>query len=159
MNINALIRHFFEENDFNKIVENLTVVRADGITIYSNNPKGNDSYSVGALVGGLWQAAEALTSFTKKVNDVFEFRLSFDTTDSGIYVIPLKINNGTYMVSALYTEVLNPAHLKQKLRNLCNSLELFLNDSISIQEQQRSDYLFNDISDKEMDNLFNFLKV
>ena len=160
MNFNSIVKQFFVENDFHKLADKLAVVRNDGVIVYANTENFNESYSIGALVGGLWQAAEALHSLVTETKDIYEFRLSFDTSEQGIYVLPFKYKNNIYYISAIYKEVSNPALLKNRLRNLKDTLSFFLQESFEeVEITKREGYLFNDISDEEMDNLFNLKRV
>lgn len=159
MNFNGVVRQFFVENDFHKLADKIAVVRTDGVLVFSNTDDFNESYSMGALVGGLWQAAEALNSLVSADHDIFDFRLSFDTSAQGIYVIPFGHSKRTYYICAIYKEVNNPALLKNRLRNLKDTLAFYLEDVGEQKTEKREGYLFNDITDAEMDKLFNFKRV
>ncbi|MFT6631586.1 MAG: hypothetical protein ACJAS4_001537 [Bacteriovoracaceae bacterium] len=156
MNLNLLVEKFFNENDYNRIADKLVVMRHDGINVYSNCEDQFEASSIGALVAGLWQAAESLSSLLKKNDEFFEFRLGFDTSSEGLYVLPFTIMKSTYYVCAIYSESNNPAKLKRNLRLLKDSLEVFLSEFSLDEEANRKGYLFNEISDSEMDNLFSF---
>lgn len=156
MNLNLLVEKFFKENDYDRIADKLVVMRHDGINVYSNCNDQFEASSIGALVSGLWQAAESLSSLLKNTNEFYEFRLGFDTTSDGLYVLPLTIMDSTYYICAIYKDTNNPAKLKRNLRLLNNSLELFLSEFSLDAEENRKGYLFTDISDSEMDNLFSF---
>ena len=155
MNLNKVVKQFLEENDDHKLSEKLVVIRQDGISIYSNIENELEAASVGALIGGVWQAAQALSELTKKGLDHTHYRLGFDTSSDGLYILPLTIMNDTYYLGGIYTDTNNPAKLKQNMKLLKNNLELFLSE-FSIKEEKKSGFLFQDISDDEMDNLFSF---
>lgn len=160
MNINTVVKQFFTENEFDKLAHKISVVRNDGVVVFANTENFNESYSIGALVGGLWQAAEALNSMVSKESEVFEFRLSFDTSEQGIYVLPLQVKDNTYYICAIYKEINNPALLKKNLRNLKDTLYFYLKETfVSEKKIQRNGFLFDNISDEEMDNLFNFSEI
>ena len=159
MNINSAIKHFFVENDFDKLAEKISVVRNDGVVVFSNSTDFTESNSIGALVGGLWQAAEALNSIVSRDSDIFEFRMSFDTSEKGIYVLPLKIKIATYYLCAIYKDINNPAVLKKNLRNLRDNLYFYLKNSVTENKSVQNDYLFTNISDEEMDKLFKFAEI
>ena len=116
MNLNLLVKQFFNENEYNKISDRLVVIRQDGITLYSNYDNKFEESSIGALVSGLWQAAESLSSLLKSGQDFFEFRLGFDTSSDGLYVLPFHIMDGTYYICSIYKDSQNPAKLKRNLR-------------------------------------------
>lgn len=159
MNINTVVKQFFVENDFHKLASKMAVVRHDGVIVYSNTENFNESYSIGALVGGLWQAAEALNSLVSEQSNIFDFRLSFDTTERGIYVLPFILNKSTYYICAIYKDMNNPAVLKNTLRNLKDTLSFYLDEMIEAPVKTRDGYLFTDITDDEMDRLFNLKRI
>lgn len=159
MNVNAIVKQFFIENDFHKIASKMAVVRQDGHIVYANTENFNESHSIGALVGGLWQAAEALNSLVSTNSDIYDFRLSFDTSAQGIYVLPFELSKNVFYICAIYKEINNPAVLKKNLRNLKDTLSFYLDETVDTREIKREGYLFNNISDEEMDKLFNLKRV
>tara|TARA_Y100000385_G_C13017201_1_gene604418 strand:- start:446 stop:925 length:480 start_codon:yes stop_codon:yes gene_type:complete len=159
MNINTIVKQFFVENDFHKLASKMAVVRHDGVIVYSNTENFNESYSIGALVGGLWQAAEALNSLISEQSNIFDFRLSFDTSERGIYVLPFVLNKSTYYICAIYKDTNNPALLKNRLRNLKDTLSFYLDEMVEAPVKTRDGYLFTDITDDEMDKLFNLKRI
>lgn len=150
-----MVKQFLEKNDYHKLIEKLVVIRQDGITLYSNLEDSLEASSIGALVSGVWQAAQALSEITHHRKDYVEFRLGFDTSSEGLYVLPLSIKENTYYLGGIYTNQNNPAKLKQSLRLLKNNLEQHLEDSL-IDETVREGFLFDNISDDEMNKLFSF---
>lgn len=167
MNLKLLIRNFFEENDFGKISAHLSLIRNDGIVIYSNEDDALISNSMGALASGLWQAASSMINYVGD-NDDSEYRLSFDTSSSGVYVLPIELNNTRCYLVSVYQDALNPAKLKQQLKNLMFLLEMYIRDeTISVSKdshkignsENREGYLFKDITDEEIDKLFGFSRV
>lgn len=167
MNLKQLISNFFEENDFGKISAHVSVVRNDGIVIYSNEEDALISNSMGALASGLWQAATSMINYVGEVEDN-EYRLAFDTSSSGVFVLPVELNEARCYLVAVYQDALNPAKLKQQLKNLMFLLEMYIRDetiSVSRNTQEakgnveRSGYLFKEISDEEIDRLFGFTGI
>jgi predicted regulator of Ras-like GTPase activity (Roadblock/LC7/MglB family) len=167
MNLKKHVNNFFIENEFGKISKHLTLVRNDGIVIYSNSEDDFKSSSIGALSSGLWQAATSLIDYVNASGDQ-DFRLTFDTSASGIYILPIELNNSRCYLVAVYQGALNPAKLKQQLKNLAFLLEMYIRDetySVSreakrdTKTQERDGYLFHDISDEEIDKLFGFTRV
>lgn len=156
MNLKDLISTFFKEENYDRLAERVVVMRHDGISIYSNTDDSHQTASIGALVSGLWQAAESLSSFIKDKNNFQEFRLSFDTSESGLYVLPFLVKEQTYYLCSIYKDVQNPGKLKRHLITLRSSLEVYLSDFSFDSEENRKGYLFNEISDDEMDRLFSF---
>jgi len=156
MNLNLLVKQFFNENEYNKIANRLLVVRHDGINVYSNFDNEFEASSIGALVSGIWQAAESLSSLLKNDNEFFEFRLGFDTSSDGLYILPVNILNSSFYVCAIYSEADNPGKLKRNIRLLKDSLETFLSEFSLDSEKNRKGYLFENITDHEMDKLFSY---
>jgi hypothetical protein len=157
-NINQIIKNFFVGINLDKNHE-VSVVRADGIVIYSTVENYMDRASIGALISGLWQAALSLSNYIDKDADGDKFRLGFDTSVAGVNVLPLKINGKEFFVCSLFKECLNPAKLKQKMKLTTLELESYVKKEFIPQENnaiERTGYLFDSITDKEMDQLFNF---
>lgn len=160
MNINTLVKQFFVENDFQLLADKISVVRSDGVVVFSSTEDFNESYSIGALVGGVWQAANALNTIVSKKSDVLEFRLSFDTSSEGIYILPFDHNDKHYFICSIYKNEKNPAVLKNKMRNIKQTLSFYLKEMVvESVTQSRGGYLFSDITDEEMDKLFNFKRI
>jgi UDP-galactopyranose mutase len=142
------------EPKLNEIKARLFVTRQDGITIY-DSVQNQTTTSVAALVSGLWQASEALMDLVHPYNDVMEFRLGFDTSSDGIYLFPFELQGKRYFLGAIYKNCLSPGVLKRQIANL--KLELsknFENYEAKKITTQREGYLFQDITDAEIDRLF-----
>lgn len=158
MNLNSLVKQFFVENDFQLIADKVSLVRYDGITLFSNAKDDFDSASTSALVAGLWQAARSLNDLVGAQEDFYDFRLSFDTTNKGLLILPIKINFQEYFLCAIYKNEINPGKLKRNIKLVKENLETFLKDFDfnSSSDSKREAYLFKDISDEEIDQLFDF---
>ena len=155
-NLNLLVKQFFTENDYDKLASRIVVVRNDGINIYSNTANDFETSSIGALVSGVWQAASSLSKMTNNKVKQENFRLSFDTTLDGLYILPLRILGEVYFICALFTDEDNPAKLKRYVRLLRDNLEVYLRELTFDENKNREGYLFSEITDSEMDNLFSF---
>ena len=134
----------------------LFVTREDGITIY-DSVQDNTTTSVAALVSGVWQASEALMNLVYQQNDVREFRLGFDTSSQGIYLFPFSLTGKRYFLGAIYSECLNPGQLKRQIALIKEEMErTFEAEPLPKKAvaSVRQGYLFQDISDAEMDRLF-----
>jgi hypothetical protein len=134
----------------------LFVTREDGITIY-DSIQNNTTTSVAALVSGVWQASEALMGLVYKQSDVMDFRLGFDTSSQGIFLFPFSLSGKRYFLGAIYNECLNPGQLKRQIALIKEEMErLFINEPIPKKNvvSKRQDFLFQDISDAEIDRLF-----
>jgi len=156
MNLTRVISKYFKERG-SGIDCSVSIVREDGIVLYTNLQKKYRSQSIGALAAGVWQAATALNStIDMTTSDVLDFRLSFDQSDEGVYLLGFNFNSNNYLVCALYSETVNPAKLKMNIRNIKTSLVSFLSTYNQKETHTNSDYLFNNITDEEMDRLFEY---
>jgi hypothetical protein len=140
----------------NGLKARLFVSRDDGITIY-DSVQNHTTTSVAALVSGVWQASEALMNLVDKENQIMDFRLGFDTTSQGIYLYPLCLGGKKYFLGAIYGDCLNPGQLKRQVSLIKDEMEIFFAAepvSRKVIVSAREGYLFQDISDSEMDRLF-----
>ena len=128
----------------------LYVIRSDGTIVYTDgNSKKNQA--IGALVCGAWQATSALLEKDKDV----DFRFSFDTSSSGIYILSLMLDGQILYLASIFENEMNPGRLKIKMRKMrdviCEKLDGFLPD-----DSPKDSLLFEGLSDDEVNNLFSF---
>lgn len=164
--IPSFSKRFFEEySDIDRLSRSsLFMCRQDGMLVYHNNGLGDqvDKNSVGALLGGIWQAAQALTNFLPKQDDMDSYRLSFDTSSQGVFIQPIIIEDVPYYLGLLYNNEVNPAQIKSKLKILMINFKKYLDQEIDNLSDEfdsvkgEDGFLFTDISDAEMDRLFAF---
>lgn len=128
-------------------------IREDGLCIFSNTD--NVESSFGALMGGSWQAAMTLIKTIDQGSEENDFRFSFDTANKGVHILKLKYNSMPIYVGLIFNNVTNPALLKNNFRVLLKDIEQSLDGVVEI--QSKDEFLFNDISDDEIDNLFSFV--
>lgn len=132
------------------------IFRRDGIVLFANKEADKStSSSMGALFGGLWQAAETLLQFVT-TGDKEGFRLSFDSGKNGIFILPIPFQKEMLFVSTIYSEETNPAVVKNNLRTMKNFL---LENEAKIMNEGTEEgpdkkQLFENITDDEMDQLF-----
>lgn len=127
--------------------------RKDGHTLFSNQDQGA---TPGALSTGAWQAAFSLIENIGVSEDIeSNFRFSFDTSDKGIQIIPFKIQNEVFYGAVVYENEINPALIKNQFKRIVENLRNYIKENSST-TQKGSEYLFQDISDAEIDNLFSF---
>lgn len=135
----------------------LFVSREDGITIY-DSVQNQTTTSVSALVSGVWQASEALMGIANPSSNVMEFRFAFDTSSQGVYLFPLTVGGKRYFLGALYQDCVNPGQLKRQVAMIKEEMDrLFQNEPVVTKTKpsvSREGYLFQEISDEEMDRLF-----
>mgnify|MGYP000215068281 CR=1 FL=1 len=75
----------------------LFFVRNDGISIYDSSQDAS-TQAVGALSGGLWQAAESLMKMIDAKTGPMEFRLGFDTSSQGVLIVPVNHQGTVYFL-------------------------------------------------------------
>jgi hypothetical protein len=140
----------------------LFVTRDDGITIY-DSIQNKTTTSVAALVSGLWQASEALMGLVNEDQDVMEFRLGFDTSARGIYLFPFALSGKRYFLGAIYNNCINPGQLKRQVAMIKEEMDrLFEAEPASAPLPSvgaREGFLFQDISDEEIDRLFSLGRI
>lgn len=141
------------------------MIRQDGVVLYHNNnmSSNNSRASIGALLGGVWQASRALADFIPKENKNEVFRLSFDTSSQGVYIVPITVKDEELFLGLIYHDEVNPGSIKNKIREMAVSftqyLERELKDApLRSKPGAENKYLFADITDSEMDRLFAFAK-
>lgn len=159
MNLNSAIKLFFDENDFQRLSDRILIMREDGLTLYSNTENDFESASTSALVSGLWQGAKSLNSIVQTKAEFLDFKLSFDSSENGLFILPFLLNKEEYYLCTIYKEVVNPGKLKRDMRLVKENLEVFLKDfSFESLEsgKNRKEFLFKDITDEEMNRLFDF---
>lgn len=136
----------------------LFVTREDGITVY-DSVQDKTTTSVAALVSGVWQASEALMGMVNKDQNVMEFRLAFDTSEQGIYLFPFELSGKRYFLGAIYKECVNPGQLKRQIALVKEELDRVFAETNPVvkkttQAPVREGFLFKEITDEEIDRLF-----
>lgn len=161
------VESFFKSCEVDSKIDRYSffLIRQDGVVLYHNNDLGNSlsKSSIGALLGGVWQASKALSEFIPKNDNQDMFRLSFDTSSQGIYILPIKVYDEELFLGLIYFDEVNPGLIKNKIRDMANSLSEYLHFELENQlskktktNTKKSDFLFENISDAEMDKLFQF---
>lgn len=158
MNLNEKISNFFDQDDSLKNFD-FFIFRNDGISIFHHSSV-YDKNSAGALISSVWHASSTLMNFMPQKNQD-EFRFSFDTSNGGIYILPIKFEFTEYLFALIFKNEMNPALVKNKMRDLKYKLEQFINKSkkSNAVKNVRKSYLFNEISEEEMDKLFSITNV
>lgn len=157
MNVTERIKHVLEPKKAG-IKARLFVTREDGITIY-DTVQNQTTTSVSALVSGVWQASEALMGIANPNQDVMEFRLGFDTSSQGIYLFPFSLTGKRYFLGAIYHDCVNPGQLKRQVAMIKEEMdrlfvELPVENKKPIKNNSREGFLFQEITDAEIDRLF-----
>ena len=158
MNLKENFESFWQSNGVNAEGLKVSLLRRDGITLFSTIKSEDEKNSVGALISGLWQAAESLSTITNtQAHD--EYRLSFDSSESGVYILPFNLDKNDYYMGVIYHKEEIPGRLKNKLRTVRDLLESEFSGMTGQDDVPRSGFLFDNITDKEMDDLFSMKRV
>ncbi len=157
------IEEFFLSFDVDQRLNRFSffLIRQDGVILYQNKKdKLINTHSIGALLGGVWQASHALSEFIPSKSKEVDYRLSFDTSSDGIYIVPIDTVTDKFYLGLIYYNELNPGFLKSKIRDIATSLAEYLlmqkvvkKDNLKIEKP-----LFENITDAEMDRIFSFAK-
>ena len=164
------VEAFFKSCEIDEKINRFSffMIRYDGVVLYHNNNLGNSmtKSSIGALLGGVWQAAKALADFIPQDKRSEGYRLSFDTSDQGIYIVPITNNYEELYLGLIYHDEVNPGFIKSKMREMAGSFSEFLEHELAMHAKKQGkdqssktsgEFLFGDISDAEMDRLFSFV--
>lgn len=160
------LENFFAVSPYMKRLSKcyVRVIRKDGVVLYGHR-KLKNSESVGALMGGMWQAANALReSLDVMSGGEQEFKLSFDKSSDGFLILPFKMAGETYFLGAIYRDQVNPGRVKAQLKLIAGQLERAMAKQRPKLERPNTkrasstekDFLFDSISDDEIDSMFSF---
>ncbi len=155
------ISNYLEDIENNiSLDHDIFVCRKDGVCLFKELSENVNAQTVGALVAGMWQAAESVNSInTISVN---EYMLQFSTSQQGVMVYPLYLEDEIFLLTTLFGEELNPGKLKNSCRKLRDQLVNNYTDYQQMRpkeisnEKKKQEFLFSNISDKEIDQLFSF---
>lgn len=155
-----VIESYFDHHKLDDVFRFVTIVtlRQDGVVVYSNETA-EEMMTIGALMTGAWQASKALLDTLPNNNEEENvLRFSFDSSSSGVYILPLDIGSQKLFLGMIFDNEINPALLKNKMRKLATELsQYFISNSDKYAIKTQSDeFLFQEISDDEIDNLFSF---
>jgi hypothetical protein len=126
--------------------------KEDGSLLFKSK---NNSYipqdsSLGALLTGAWQAVNAVSKIMDNKNDDY-YRFSFDTSSQGVYLLDLHVGRLELYIGLLFKDEINPAPLRFNL----NNFKTWLEENLKLEIQEKNeDFLFDDITDQEVENLF-----
>lgn len=168
-NIPKYVETFFKSCEIDEKLNRYSffLIRYDGVVLYHNNNLGDSlsRSSIGALLGGVWQAARALADFIPEKESKEGFRLSFDTSSQGVYIVPITVGAEELYLGLIYHGEVNPGFIKNKMREMGLNFGTFLEQELKesfgknqTKSEGTNNYLFGDITDSEMDRLFAFAK-
>ncbi len=165
------VKAFFDSCEIDEKINRFSffLIRADGVVLYHNETM-KDRFtqsSIGALLGGVWQASRALSQFIPGGAQQEGYRLSFDISSQGVYIVPIASDVEELYLGLIYHDEVNPGLIKSKMREMADRFSEFLNQELRNHKKilneknstfNKNEYLFADISDAEMDRLFAFIK-
>ncbi len=137
----------------------ILITRQDGIPIYKRNKNLSiHADAISSLVAGIWQASKVLSESISKNVDIFEFKLSFDSSNQGVFIFPFLYKKDTLNISIVYKDELNPGKLKFEIKKLIPEIckMVLMNMGNGHIEKGVDNFLFDEITDSEVDNLFAF---
>ncbi len=157
------IEEFFLSFDVDQRLNRFSffLIRQDGVILYQNKKdKKINTHSIGALLGGVWQASHALSEFVPTKSREVDYRLSFDTSSEGIYIVPVDVESEKFYLGLIYFNEVNPGFLKSKIRDIATSLTEYLLMQKTVKKEilKVEKPLFENITDAEMDRIFSFAK-
>lgn len=162
--IPKLIEQFFVSLEIDQRLNRFSffLIRQDGVVLYQNRKDHKlNAHSIGALLGGVWQASSALTEFIPGKKRELEFRLSFDTSSEGIYIVPVDTEVDKLYLGLIYYNEVNPGLLKSKMREIGISLSQYLSmEKVNKKKVTKIEEtnLFENITDAEIDRMFSIAK-
>ncbi len=157
----SLVDHlhkFFTDNDLKNwpSSRSVMILRRDGQVLFRYPNVRKEDSSLGVLMCGSWQAVLALSGLVEDNPEEKRFRLSFDTSDTGIFMLPFQMQDTDLYMGVLYREEINPAKLKNRLRKLRDDLDRYLGNLTSLKKVDKT-VSFEDITDDEIDKMFSHI--
>lgn len=163
-NIPKYVEAFFKSCEIDEKLNRYSffLIRHDGVVLYNNSNLASSASksSIGALLGGVWQAARALADYIPNEESKDGYRLSFDTSSQGIYIVPIVAEKEEFYLGLIYHDEINPGFIKNKTREMALSFAIYLELELKVHTEAsgNNNFLFRDITDLEMDHLFAFAK-
>lgn len=152
-----LYKHCPHQDSF--LQSSLVVMTEEGqVVVELGLPLGRDKvHQTGVLLAGAWQASLALSEENQNNEEKV---LSLGSSDSGFLVLPFSYHH-KLILGVVYQNDLNPGKLKMKSKLLRDFLSENLSQQVVDNNQQEKDenYLFKNITDDELDELFSFAGI
>lgn len=153
--LGKIVEDIFSEAEISLQTHHFIMTRGDGVIIYSNRL---ESESKAALLGGLWQAANQLRLMSEIEGSENSFRLNYDLSNKGISIRCIDYQNKQYYMAIIYNDVLNTGLLKKQWGDFTGEVQkkLELNQDLSFKDHNK--FLFENLSDGEIDEVFNSIR-
>lgn len=137
--------------------QHISISRHDGIIVFTNKIS-SDADAV--VTASLWQAATQLHKSSQLSASTEKFKLSFDSHDQGILIRSFTLKNSLFYISMVYDEVMNPGLLKKKFEDYIKELktQMAMFEVARPVEVKRDKFLFNKITDKEIEAAFSRIR-
>jgi predicted regulator of Ras-like GTPase activity (Roadblock/LC7/MglB family) len=159
---NLILKFNHEVNNLKLSGNSYFILREDGVLIHHHGSSNLsfDPNSISALMAGAWQAASTLADqLEAEKKNSEEFRMSFDNSSCGVYILPVTIDEREYFLGTIYNNTVNPGALKSKLRTLAKkvadgSVVSTKGHRDTTDNTAKGEYLFKNISDDEISAIF-----
>jgi hypothetical protein len=136
----------------------LLVISPEGVVLGHQGPlTAEETQHFGVLMNGAWQAAEQVSKMAS-VCEEQKTRLSFDTSSEGVYLLPFNAQGVPLLFVSIYKTITNPGLMKNQMRSFTSHLEEKLT-GLRVPQQKSKHLLFDDISDREIDEMFSFAGI
>lgn len=136
----------------------LFIALSDGTIVYPKESNSLKNSNIGALAAGVWLASSELSKNSFSNMDL-GFRFSFDSSESGIQILPLNNSDRTHFLILVFENITNPGWLKNQFRLLQQNLLEQVKNNQSAKKEAKSELLFNNITDEEINGLFSNLGI
>lgn len=162
MSLNQQINHLYDRHVEDIKHHHIFITRDDATIVFTNK---KHTGSQASLVAAAWQAVSELKKINNLQEESKDFRLSFDIADQGVYVLCFRFLDQNYFATMIYKNVTNPALHKRKFKeslghifkDLSQAKDSMRKSSREI-SQDSSKFLFQNISDDELDKVFSELR-
>ena len=157
--LSQVIENLKNQSKYQRIFQETTliVIREDGLVLWTNDGKENQTTSA-VLMGGAWKAAQAILELRPEYHSLANnmLRLSFDTSETGIYIIPIQSSASCLFMGMLFQNEINPGLIKNQFRQFAKLIALLFakDEDIPKEAEENPGSLFSEISDSEIDQLF-----
>jgi hypothetical protein len=160
MSISKKIEEHFSKFNGKEVLEKTTILALsrDG-QVFGQLGKiksEKDIQSLGALLVGMWQASEAVGDFLSGSAEK-DLTLSFQSSNKGFFLLRPTEKNKEVFWGVLFESEVNPGKIKlyaKKMRSFYDEIKII--ESKDMNNTQDGEFLFQNITEDEVDKLFSF---
>ncbi len=163
MNLQEKINYHFKSFPHRELFQEVSILilTKDGQVLgqLGKVKEGAQAQSLGALMVGMWQASEAVAEMIK-VKDNKDTGLNYQDSSSGFFLLQPTEKNPKIFWSFIFENQVNPGKIKnyaRQLRTHFNELEI-LKETKS-KATSKEEFLFENVTEEEVDNLFSFAGI